>query len=599
MPDINVDLNKIITSIVKDSASKVIGAVYKLGERNYEKALAVFELCFTKYLGRSYERYSVIKTLLYRDKPVSIKKHFVKPDISVNKNVIGQNDHDDFITATRYLVISGTAGCGKSTYMKSLFLRFVEDEFDGLPIFIELRHLNAAAYISLHDYIFGILKDVNPEFTKEQLDYSLKIGKIVLFLDGYDEINYDSRHKYEKEIVKFCNSYGKIKIIISSRPDDIFDSWEEFTRAEILPFDKIKAIKLVEKLEYDEETKSKFLNELNGELFERHMDFLSNPLLLTMMMLTYEQLAEIPDKIHIFYNQAFDTLFHKHDALKSLYKRKSHTGLAVDDFKRLLSAFSILSYADNKYSFSREEALNYIGTAKKLENLSPNKVEYINDLIESVCILMKDGIFYTFTHRSFQEYFTAYFIANTESVDKEQLIDKIFHSSNSITENVLSMLFAMNSELIEEHWIRPRLKKLLSFSQKRSIKGQPLKFFDKILSGIMIDKDHWVLYLDHENREGVFLLFLTQIYKDLADKHYSEYQDRGKNLEIEILKKTFPGKNNVTFKDAQLIRDEKWVVDSGIQGRYEAELSFIKELDEYLSKKREKKQQGLVALLSK
>ena len=60
----------------------------------------------------------------------------------------------------------------------------------------------------------------------------------------------------------------------------------------------------------------KFIDNVKKHLYDKHKSFLSNPLLTTMMLLTFDQFAEIPEKMFLFYEQAFDTLFLKHDATK-------------------------------------------------------------------------------------------------------------------------------------------------------------------------------------------------------------------------------------------------------------------------------------------
>ena len=67
----------------------------------------------------------------------------------------------------------------------------------------------------------------------------------------------------------------------------------------------------------------------------KHESFASNPLLLNIMLLTYDNYADIPEKLHLFYSNAFETLYIKHDATKGGYKREFKTKLSSDDFKRV------------------------------------------------------------------------------------------------------------------------------------------------------------------------------------------------------------------------------------------------------------------------
>ena len=85
---------------------------------------------------------------------------------------------------------------------------------------------------------------------------------------------------------------------------------------------KSQTVTLISGLDYDEGVKKRFLRLVNGKLYDSHESFLSSPLLVTIMLLTYEEFAEIPDKMHVFYSQAFDTLFQKHDAGKEQYQTK-------------------------------------------------------------------------------------------------------------------------------------------------------------------------------------------------------------------------------------------------------------------------------------
>jgi hypothetical protein len=216
--------------------------------------------------------------------------------------------------------------------------------------------------------------------------------------------------------------------------------------------------KLISKLPYDAQLRMQFIKELDKHLYDRHQSFLSNPLLATMMLMTFDQFAHIPDKIHIFYEQAFETLFFRHDAGKqAAFRRKMYTDLAINDFKNCLSAVCVSSYFKQKFEFSEAEILNYIRVAAQSEKLDIIERDYLKDLLESVCILQRDGLFITFTHRSFQEYFAAFFISRSPSTSLRDLLDKICPRVDS---NVIPMAFDMNRSLIEREWILPRINDL-------------------------------------------------------------------------------------------------------------------------------------------
>jgi hypothetical protein len=211
---------------------------------------------------------------------------------------------------------------------------------------------------------------------------------------------------------------------------------------------------------YDTKLRARFAAEVDDHLYGQHQTFLSNPLLATMMLMTYDQFAHIPAKIHIFYQQAFETLFLKHDAVKGAgFRRKMQTALDINDFRNCLSALSIRSYTKQKFEFSEDELLDYIKKAIEFEKRTEVRaVDYIDDLLKSVCVLQRDGLHIVFSHRSFQEYFSAYFISRNPSVPPiSDLLEMCLHRPE---DNVISMAFEINRDLIEREWVLPRIGKL-------------------------------------------------------------------------------------------------------------------------------------------
>ncbi|WP_347911345.1 NACHT domain-containing protein [Pseudomonas grandcourensis] len=520
-----VDLNGVAVELVKQFAQPLFSAAKTLSKNLTDKVKVRLDMCLTEYIKTNYVRYSRTKTLLYRGSPVDLRDFYVRTDLSIDGRVVSEAQFLELIEKNQRLVITGTAGSGKSTFCRSVFVDLVEKPQGILPVFIELRNLNAEVDCSLFNYVLRALQEFEPDLTKGQLEDLLKLGKVLLIFDGFDEINNDKRDGYEAELVALANKYRKIMILVSSRPDQRFDSWESFYQYDVLPLDKEKALGLVRKLNYDEQVKSKFLSALEDDLYARHKSFAQNPLLLTMMLLTYEQIAEIPNKVHLFYEQAFLTLFNKHDSFKSLYKRKSWSALPLDDFKKVLSTFSVLSYADKKYSFSEEELLSYVKMSNEAFDVAYKAEDFIKDLLDSVCILQRDGLNFTFTHRSFQEYFTALFMVNYVSSDKFDLFERVVFSNSR--DDVVSMIFDMNKDLIEQEWIIPRLEKLKTIV-KRETAVEKLATVKKIYSalrrhttpdGIQYGfsatiKSEWAMFLS-----VVFDLYRTELLASVVPKY--------------------------------------------------------------------------------
>ena len=168
------------------------------------------------------------------------------------------------------------------------------------------------------------------------------------------------------------------------------------------------------------------------------------------MLLTYQENVNIPDKIHLFYNKAFETLFHKHDAMKEQYNRRRKSNLQIDDFAKLFSVFCLNSYVQEKTEFTRSEVSKYVTSAIAFFGLEVNAENVIFDMYEAVCLIQKEGLSYFFVHRSFQEYFTALFLANCPDETRDDFLERV---NSRPWDNVLGMLYDMAAEQLEPSWI--------------------------------------------------------------------------------------------------------------------------------------------------
>ena len=119
---------------------------------------------------------------------------------------------------------------------------------------------------------------------QEQFEYSLRAGKYLFLFDGLDEVKEELRGEVEQLIQELSKKYPDNSYIVSSREDGVsFSELETYTLVNACPFEKYQAIELVKKLGGNNEKILEFANLLDKELYKKHEDFASNPLLLTMM----------------------------------------------------------------------------------------------------------------------------------------------------------------------------------------------------------------------------------------------------------------------------------------------------------------------------
>ena len=334
MVSTSVDINKIIASLVTDVAKDLYAGAKKLSKKKIDQIKVDFESCFTRYLSESYETCSFTKTLVYRDRPVPLKDiyvttNFQKPEVTVPSNLILSS-----VVADRKSLIIGTAGAGKSMLMRKLFLDFIDERVGYIPILIELRYVVNDESITnlLVNHINEIIKIYDLEHSMEQTKYALEKGKFAILLDGLDEVKPSQRDVIEREIHNISLTYSNCICVVTSRPDESILFWDGFFVLTACPLNLEQAKELIGKLDFDEELINKFSIQIEDDLFSKYTEFLSNPLLLTIMLLTFEDMAEVPSKIHVYFEHAFSALFFKHDSTKQVFKRHSHSSLSIDEF---------------------------------------------------------------------------------------------------------------------------------------------------------------------------------------------------------------------------------------------------------------------------
>lgn len=342
------------------------------------------------------------------------------------------------------------------------------------------------------------------KINSSNLEQLIKSGNILLVFDGFDELDFDIRSIYTKQILLLSNKYQKVNILISSRPDENLKSWGGFYEVNVNSLDKKKAIELISKLRYEDNIKRQFIKKIDDELYESHRSFIGNPLLLTMMLMTFQEFAEIPKKIYLFYEQAFQTLFLKHDSLKNLYIRKSHSGMDIHEFKKVLSYFCINTQLRKKITMTGDEAVEFIKSTLKHFGKNDIKPEHVlNDLMSNLCILHRDGKNITFSHRSFQEYFSALYLKDCSYSEKLYLlIDKVVLSNHS---NICSIVYDMNPELLEKVWIHPKIELILNELKNQETLQDKEKFILKIINGFLCIKNKdGKTYLFYEPSTEIF-----------------------------------------------------------------------------------------------
>lgn len=431
------------------------------------------------YLYKIRNTYNVIKTLLYADAPKPFYDFYVCNDLyryvpsyhnkrSYQRVTISQADMNKLAATSSYIILSGTGGLGKSMMMRHLLLDSAAryDSTGVVPLFIQLKNYKTS-FADMIDYILFEISSLWPGASRDILIDILNSGKLLLLFDGLDEIGVDIASSFQASLDAFINTYTENQYIISSRPYGNFAAYTRFTVLNLSPFTKAQSLELIDKLEFRTdmpEIKAKFRSELDHHLYWTHTGFSDNPLLLTIMLMTFEEFAEVPSKMHIFYQEAYTVLAKKHDATKGGFRRALETKLSTDEFADLFARFCGVTYNDEKFEFSWAEMDRYYRSLKgRTVHVSASTDAFIFDVCSNLCIMFLESGKYNFIHRSFQEYFCARFFARQKDKNLER-IGKLFEHNRLArqSDQTFRMLYDMIPEKVKEYIIIPYLRDLLA-----------------------------------------------------------------------------------------------------------------------------------------
>ncbi|QHI36669.1 hypothetical protein IMCC3317_20320 [Kordia antarctica] len=412
-----------ISEIFKKPLDKLFGLIG-------DELTQTFSNRLLEYQVEEYKRNYWSKTILHRSTPKPLREFYeplyiCKPNSSKR---IPTNSTTNLFKNRNYITLIGNAGSGKSTMIKYLFTNCFEEKYK-IPIKIELRYLNEYDG-RLNDYIFNeIFQFQKLGFSNTIIDRMLCVGQFIFFLDGYDEISSKIKEKTTKDIDSFVTKYPKNNYVLTSRPHTHIETLPLFENYMVSELQEDEIASFVKKQipVQENELTEKIIETISKRENESYQAYLSNPLLLSMFILTFQSYSDIPQKRSDFYDQVFDTLYSLHDSVSKLaFVREKICGLSKEQFEEVLQLFSFLSFFEEKFIFPNNYITNKLEFIKsKKNNLKFDNSKIITDLQVAIGILNREGVDYTFPHRSLQEYFAATYISKLDDKNKKNVYKKI------------------------------------------------------------------------------------------------------------------------------------------------------------------------------
>ncbi|AEG00932.1 NACHT domain-containing protein [Methylomonas methanica] len=405
-------------------------------------------------------------------------KTFLNPESIVNlndiyyENAINFSDYPEkpiSFFPERQVLIEGGPGQGKSLLLRHICIKEAKTS-RHIPIFIELRYLKYKK--SLKDEIMEAVSDFGIHLDNDVFNYLAKSKKIMLILDGFDEIPSDYRNKAARDLENIARAYPDLKMIVSSRPDSGMGVSFYFTKYKIKHLSVKRQISFIKHI-YKRNGLAKNIIKILKE-----SDFLSEvtntPLLLTLYAITYNARQFNPDSLSEFYSIIFPTMLYRHDRLKLGFERERKSKLTDSQMQRVFEALSFISLNDNHTSFTTALFRKYLAKSASVSRVDENiEDKLIEDFTIITALIVPDGFEnFSYAHKSIQEYFSSTFIAKQSEEKKIEFYKSLIQDLNKFRkwQNTLSFLETIDEISYIKNFSVPIKKKALCMNQDNVIK---------------------------------------------------------------------------------------------------------------------------------
>lgn len=451
------------------AVDRALNALADFIKKKYGESQVKLGTVFERYLENAMLRYNQVRTLATGQVPRKIVGEdsiYINVGLRYGEEEVSTATVEPILRISENVLISGTGGIGKSMLMRYLFLNTAH-RGEYVPVLVELRRINnqPSEKRSILELVFAAMQGLNAQLPREQFEYSLELGKYLFLFDGLDEVKTSLTVETAEALQAFSAKYPYNPCIITSRPMEELSPLETFVVMEPMPLSKEQAVQLAERIRTKDEKTQEFCEQLENTLYDKHRDFAENPLLLSMMFLTFMRNMSIPEHLSDFYQKAYDALYSIHDSNdKGSFRRDFHCkNLDEDGFKRLFSHFCFQTYMKEIYEFSKADILSRLNTSIQKLGISDIQAEaYLKDLRDAVCMIIRDGDTYRFSHRSFQAYFSAYYTSTFLTDEQQKHLFKSVLSRNFYwnKQDYYELLYQIESKRFAINALEEELRKI-------------------------------------------------------------------------------------------------------------------------------------------
>ena len=286
-------VKKIAGEEAKNSANFVKKMVLeKWGNYTSSKALVEY--------SEKVMQYFYLNTISKPDELVFIDDVYVPIDLSTQGNYTFGTEKLLFKTKN-INVISGVAGHGKSTMLRHLMKNVImSDESDEVPIIFELKYFEEKC---LEEQLCQWMINNGLNIKQSFIQKMLRQGKLIVFLDDFDELPSSLMDFCVMEITKLHQKYPKSTITVTTRPGLQITKSQFVVNYKLVDLNKEQVFKIIKNFSGDDARARTAVREIYQSKFISKV--IKTPILAILINLTYEHWNHLPETMSEFYEKVF------------------------------------------------------------------------------------------------------------------------------------------------------------------------------------------------------------------------------------------------------------------------------------------------------
>jgi predicted NACHT family NTPase len=354
-------------------------------------------------------------------------------------------------------------------------------------IFITLKEFaEAKGQPDLPGFMAQQLTECGIEHGEAVIERILHTGRSIVLLDGLDEVRDQDHDRILKTIRRTEEMFPANKFVITCRIAAKEYTFEQFTEVEVTDFNDEQIVNFSRNWFQPKDP-------IKAEEFPRELksspglqELAINPLLLTLLCLVFEDGGRFPTNRSELYKQGLDILLRTWDASRNIQRKCLYGQLSLKRKEDLLSQIAYNTFERSDYFFrqnSVEEQIqqyiqNFPFASTEQEILEIDSENVLKEIAAHHGLLVERATrIYSFSHLTFQEYFTACFIKEKADGDFGDIIIRhitnkqwreVFLLTVEMLQNADRLLQGMKQKIDDISIQNNRLQNFLKWVEKKS-----------------------------------------------------------------------------------------------------------------------------------